>query len=277
MLAQCTPEKPAPLPPSISPLTDTTLIDLAYGSNASQKLNLGLPAGRTINTPLVVMVHGGGWSAGDKNELTWLLNGLKQRGFVVANINYRLTLNTADNYTMQLNDLASAIQFSLQQATIYTFNNSKIYLVGHSAGAHLGLSYTYSRNTSGMVKAVGSLAGPTDLFNMAYYNFNLYNPLLQPYLGMPLFPATPAATQRYKDVSPFYQANATVAPSIFLHGELDIIVNVDQSKNMAAKLGTLGVAKKLVTYPFTFHDWWLDGAKVKHTLDELAGWFNAYP
>ncbi|MGB3090448.1 MAG: hypothetical protein WBB20_10820, partial [Chitinophagaceae bacterium] len=74
-----------PPPPPAGPLRDTTITNISYGANTSQKFDLGLPAGRTATTPLVVVVHGGGWSTGDKNELTWLLNGLKQRGYAVAN------------------------------------------------------------------------------------------------------------------------------------------------------------------------------------------------
>jgi len=274
-LIGCTPE---PINPPTGPivLKDTTLLNLSYGANASQKLDLGLPANRTTNTALVIVVHGGGWSSGDKGELTWLLNGLKQRAFAVANINYRLTLNTADNYKMQLDDLDSAIQFAIRQATLQTFSNQKIYIVGHSAGAHLSLSYAYTRNASGKIKAAGSLAGPTDLFSMSYYNFNIYNSILEPFLGVPLFPATPTSEQRYKSCSPQYQATTTSAPTIFFHGEWDPIAYTDQSTGMASKLGTLGVDKKLILYPLTFHDWWTDGTKVTNTLDELKNWFNGH-
>lgn len=266
-----------PPPPPPGPLTDTTINNISYGANASQKLDLGLPGGRTVNTPLVVVVHGGGWSTGDKNELTWLLTGLKQRGFAVANINYRLTLNQPDNYKMQLDDLDSAVQFTLRQSSVYTFNGQKLYIVGHSAGGHLSLCYAYTRNASGKVKAAGSLAGPTDLFAMSYYNFNIYNPILQPFLGVPLFPSTPAATQRYKDCSPQYQATATVPATIFIHGELDIVITPDQSSSMHAKLGTLGVDRRIVTYPLVFHDWWTDATKTANTMEELKNWFNGHP
>lgn len=276
-LFSCQPDPIDPPPPPPGPLRDTTIQNISYGTNASQKLDLGLPAGRTTATSLVVVIHGGGWVTGDKNELTWLLNGLKQRGFAVANINYRLTLNQPDNYKMQIDDVDSAVQFTLRQAGVHTFNGQKLYVVGHSAGGHLGLAYTYTRNTSGKVKAVGSLAGPTDLFAMSYYNFNIYNQILEPYLGVPLFPANASATQRYKDCSPQYQATASSAPSIFFHGELDFVVTPDQSSSMFAKLGTLGVDKKLVSYPLTFHDWWTDAAKTTNTMDELKTWFNGHP
>lgn len=270
--------QPEPVdPPNTGPLRDTTIFNIAYGTDPSQKLDLGLPANRTTNTSLVMVIHGGGWATGDKAELNWLLNGLKARGYAVANINYRLTLNTTDNYKMQLDDVDSAINYTLRQSSIQTFNGQKLYIVGHSAGGHLSLSYAYTRNSSGRIKAVGSLAGPTDLHNMAYYNFNIYNLILEPFLGLPLFPASAEATTRYKNCSPFYQATATVPASIFFHGELDVVVAPDQSSMLNTKLGTLGVDHKLVSYPLTFHDWWGDGPKVTNTLDELKTWFNTHP
>jgi len=274
-LSSCQPDPVNP--PNTGPLRDTTLFNVPYGSDPAQKLDLGLPANRTNNSALVLVIHGGGWATGDKAELNWLLNGLKARGFAVANINYRLTLNTPDNYKMQLDDVDSALNYTLRQSSIQTFNGQKLYLVGHSAGGHLSLSYAYTRNSSGRIKAVGSLAGPTDLHNMAYYNFNIYNPILEPYLGLPLFPASATATDRYKNCSPFYQAASTVPASIFFHGALDVVVAPDQSSSLNNKLGTLGVDHKLVSYPLTFHDWWTDGTKVTNTLDELKSWFNTHP
>jgi len=275
-LLGCEPEVNSPQSPPIGSLRDTTIKDISYGANNNQKMDLGLPAGRTMNTPLVVVIHGGGWSTGNKSELTFLLNGLKERSFAVANINYRLTLNTADNYKMQLDDVDSAVQFVLRKASVNTFNGQKLYIVGHSAGAHLALSYAYTRNASGKVKAAGSLAGPTNLFAMSYYNFNIYNSILNPFLGIPLFPLTAGSEARYKECSPQYQAKAGVPATIFFHGELDLIVNPDQSSSMNARLGTLGVDRKLITYPFTFHDWWTDGVKATNTLDELKTWFNSH-
>ncbi len=268
-------QDPAPQPPG--PQIDTTISNLSYGSSPGQILDLGLPTGRNATTPLVIVVHGGGWSSGDKNELAWMVNGLKSRGFVVANINYRLTLNSSDNYKMQLDDLDSAIQFTLRKAPVYTFNQQKLYIVGHSAGGHLSLSYAYTRNPTNKVKAVGAMAAPTNLFGMAYYNPTIFDPLLKPFLGPSLYPITSISEQRYKSCSPQYNATNTSIPTILLHGESDFFITPDQSTNLATTLGILGVEKKLVIYPLTFHDWWLDGTKTTNTLDELKNWFMAHP
>ena len=273
LLISCAPEA---LPPQRAALRDTTIYNIPYGTDASQKIDLGLPANRNATTPLVIVVHGGGWVAGDKTELSWMLTGLKQRGFAVANINYRLTLNTADNYKMQLDDIDSAVQYSLRKANDYSFNGQKLYIVGHSAGAHLSLCYAYTRNANGKVKAVGSLSGPTNLFSMAYYNAVIYDPILKPFLGVSLYPITTDSEQRYKNCSPIFQATNSSPPSIFFYGELDLVVNPDQSTSIVYTLGTLGVDKKIIGYPLTFHDWWTDGNKTSNTLDELKYWFNGH-
>ena len=275
MLEACRPDNPAPNP--IFPLVDTTVNNLDYGDDPLQRLNLALPANRNAQTPLVMIVHGGGWVTGDKSEFLFLSNGLKQRGFAVANVNYRLSTNNPDNYKMQLDDLDSAIQYCFRKASYYTFSNQKIYLVGHSAGGHLSLALSYTRNGNGKIKAVASLAGPTDLFSMAYYNNIVYGTVLSTYLGMPLLPVTPVSEQRYKSCSPHYQATTTSPATIFFHGALDPIVNPDQSSALHSRLGTLGVDRRLISYPLTFHDWWTDNAKVTNTLDELKSWYLAHP
>ena len=93
-LSSCQPDPVNP--PNTGPLRDTTLFNVPYGSDPAQKLDLGLPANRTNNSALVLVIHGGGWATGDKAELNWLLNGLKARGFAVANINGCLLQATAN-------------------------------------------------------------------------------------------------------------------------------------------------------------------------------------
>jgi len=278
-LAGCTAAATAP-PATPVAVKDTTIVNLSYGSDAAQKLDLGLPANRTTATLLVMVVHGGGWSTGDKNEVTFMMNGLKQRGFVVANINYRLSPKTGDNYAMQLDDIHAAIAFVFGKAASLTFSTHRVYLVGHSAGAHLALSYAYTRNSAGKVRAVASLAGPTNLFNAAYFNPfpGDWHTILTPFLNTALFPITAASEAKYKAASPFYQANASVPPTILFHGDADPRVFAEQSASLYTQLGTLGVDRKYILYsPFVFHDWWADVARRDNTMDELKTWFNNHP
>lgn len=250
------------------PTVDTFFQNVSYGSNPALKVDLQLPNNRNAYTKLIILIHGGGWNAGDKNDLAFFAAGWKARGFAVANINYRLSPQTTDNYKMQLDDIDSVVQFLNANAKYYGYGAS-FYMIGHSAGAHLSLSYAYTRNSAKKIKAVGGMATPTDL--VAGAGLPLTSQLISEFLGVPLNVNT---EERYKLCSPYYQVSTFSIPTILFQGDLDFIVPKDQSINLSSKLSLLGVSNKLVVFPFVFHDWWGNTNLVTQTLDETAIWFN---
>src|SRR5688500_1855488 len=62
------------------PLVAKTTLNVSYGSHSLQKMDIYLPANRnTTNTKVMVLIHGGGWNAGDKTELTTYVDSLQRR------------------------------------------------------------------------------------------------------------------------------------------------------------------------------------------------------
>ncbi|HNN72718.1 MAG TPA: hypothetical protein PKG89_15825, partial [Ferruginibacter sp.] len=57
-----------------SPLTERIILDTAYGTAPAQKMDIYLPAGRTAATKLIILIHGGGWEAGDKADMNYYKN-----------------------------------------------------------------------------------------------------------------------------------------------------------------------------------------------------------
>lgn len=47
-----------------------SIMNVSYGASAEQKMDVYLPANRSVSTPVVMLLHGGGFVAGDKNEFT---------------------------------------------------------------------------------------------------------------------------------------------------------------------------------------------------------------
>jgi arylformamidase len=88
--------------------------------------------------PVVVMIHGGAWQIGDKanpdigshKAATFVSN-----GFVYVAINYRLSPSV--RYTTQAGDVAKALAWVVQNIGRYSGDLRRIYIMGHSAGAHL--------------------------------------------------------------------------------------------------------------------------------------------
>ena len=109
--------------------------EISYGADAKQRLDF-YPAKDNAKAGLVVFVHGGGWSIGDKSNGTGtkpaFYNGL---GYAFASINYRLVPQVKPGDQAQ--DVASAIAALRKDAARLGFDPDRIILMGHSAGAHL--------------------------------------------------------------------------------------------------------------------------------------------
>ena len=108
---------------------------LAYGTDALQSLDYWSAADR--GAPLVVFVHGGGWKRGDKRMMdgSAKLSHWQSLGYAIASVNYRLVPgHTVED---QAADLSSAVAYLKENAARLGFDDRRIALVGHSAGAHL--------------------------------------------------------------------------------------------------------------------------------------------
>ena len=107
--------------------------ELAYGAHERQKLDLGFPQGADGKHPVLLFVHGGGWSIGDKRQgaASKGAHFLKQ-GWAFATTNYRLVPDAT--VEQQAADVAAAISFLRKQPGL---DGNRIVVMGHSAGAHL--------------------------------------------------------------------------------------------------------------------------------------------
>lgn len=135
---------------------------IAYGADPLQTLDHW--PGAAAGAPLVVFVHGGGWSKGDKRMMQGSdkLRHWQARGYAVASLNYRLVPEAT--VEQQAQDVAAAV--ALLKAR---FAPRRIALVGHSAGAHLvaltGTDPAYLRN-AGLTFA--DIAGVVPIDGAAY-------------------------------------------------------------------------------------------------------------
>lgn len=114
-----------------------TYLDIPYASkSAAQKLDIYVPSQGEGPFPVIVSIHGGSYSHGDKmgTELECTKQGLK-RGYAVVSINYRLSGEAI--HPAQINDVKAAIRFIKANAPKYNLNPHKIALWGSSAGGGL--------------------------------------------------------------------------------------------------------------------------------------------
>lgn len=97
-------------------------------------LNVYMPK-KGSNSPMVVWVHGGSLSYGDKDNVLHKAEYFTARGYVFVSINYRLT--PAVHHPANVQDVADAVVWLYENARHYSADPEKIFLIGHSAGADL--------------------------------------------------------------------------------------------------------------------------------------------
>jgi arylformamidase len=106
--------------------------DVPY--NGRQCLDI-YAAGTGHDLPVMLWVHGGGWTNGDKSMVDLKPEAFNSRGYLLVSVDYALVPSV--NYREQVRELAQAIAWVHQHIAEYGGSGDKIYLMGHSAGAHL--------------------------------------------------------------------------------------------------------------------------------------------
>ncbi len=232
-----------------------TILNVKYGADAKQAMDIYLPANRTAaTTPVLILIHGGAWVEGNRTDLNAFVDTLKRRAphYAIFNISYRLAANGQNLFPAQENDVKAAVEFILSKRTEYNVSD-RFALLGASAGAHLALLHAYKYTTPVKAKAVVSFFGPTELVQM--YN-NPPNPLI-PLLLTSVTGGTPASMPGiYQQSSPFNFVTNTSTATLLLHGGLDIVVASSQSTLLQNKLNSVGVSNQFVFYPNGGHGDW---------------------
>ncbi|MCX7547731.1 alpha/beta hydrolase [Xanthomarina sp. F1114] len=244
--------------------------NVSYGSDSDQVFDIYLPANRNLDTNIMILVHGGGWNAGDKNDMNdvrdYLRNEFPDMGIV--NINYRLADENNLPYPMQLDDITSVINHLKYNQNYYVIDDD-FGFVGVSAGAHLALLWSYAFDTNSDIEMVCSIVGPTNLTDPAYLNNS--DPMLQALLD--LF-GEDASIEFLEEASPYHRVTDTAPPTILFYGGQDPLIPTSQGTDMRDKLETLGVPHQFTLYPNAGHGW--IGPDLFDTITKLKVFIETY-
>ena len=121
---------------SAKTVADGTVLDIEYGTfdKSALLLDAYIPTGQGEH-PVVVLVHGGGWIGGDKQDMAFLAKPLTEAGFTCFSVGYRLA--PAHRWPACLSDVGAAVCWVKDHAQDYKGDPKRIALLGYSAGGHL--------------------------------------------------------------------------------------------------------------------------------------------
>ena len=198
-------------------------------------LDVHMPAG-VRRPPLVVFVHGGAWTTGNKTQYPAFL---VQRGFAVASLDFRSS-NEA-RFPADVYDIKAGIRFLRARAADYGYRNDRIAIVGASSGGHLAALVGVTNgekalegtegdylNVSSSVQAIVSYFGASDLTTILSQStpegLKVREPALQRLLG-----ASPdQVPELTRQASPIFHVDRNDPPVLLLHGDQDTQMPLNQ-------------------------------------------------
>ncbi len=240
-----------------SPEADPFAVEkaVAYGDDPRQVGDLFRPRGAGP-FPAVVLIHGGSWARGDREDMAGVARRFAASGYVVWNINYRLA--PEHTFPAQLEDARAALAWLHERAATLSVDPERIAVMGYSAGGHLALLLGLDEAEPAPA-VVASGAGPTDL--------RVYprSPAIQRLLGGEL----EERPDLWKSASPITHVTPDDPPVVLYHGALDALVGIEQSRSLAARLRAEGVTSRLIEQPWTGHmtAFLFDDASIRGVLD----------
>ena len=250
-------------PPRAAPLVP---LDLAFGVARhdviadehiydvvdDQRLALDLyrPQYEVGPRPVVVVIHGGGWTDGDKRQLAVLSRYLAARGYVVANVGYRLAPDA--RFPAPLEDLVSAIQYLKDLETTHGVDPTRLAFLGRSAGGQIALLAAYTLEEPA-IQGVVSFYGPTEL------RWGYENPakasIVDSSLALELYLGGSPAThgEQYDAAEPVRFATNASPPTLLIQGLRDEHVAPFHAESLSAHLGDVDVPHLVVQMPWATH------------------------
>jgi acetyl esterase/lipase len=215
--------------------------DVVYATVEGKPLGLDLylPAG-VKKPPLLVWVHGGGWSAGSKDQYP---AEFVEQGFAVASLDFRQS--TEARFPANVQDIKAAIRFLRAKAGDYGYRTDRIAIAGASSGGHLaalvgvtngnkeleGSEGEYLKESSS-VQAIVSYFGASNLNTILAqstpFGLNVRKPALERLLG--------ALPENAKDLatlaSPVTHVDRSDPPLLLFHGDQDPQMPINQSHEL---------------------------------------------
>lgn len=195
------------------------------------------------NAPVVVFFYGGSWKSGRRQWYRWAGEALAQRGMVVVIPDYRQWPNVRLEGFMQ--DAAQAVAWTHAHAADYGGDPARLFVMGHSAGAHIGaLLATDAHWLAGVgmqprqLDGFIGLAGPYDFLPLTDPDF------------IDMFGSTHAAQLRSQ---PVHYVDGDEPPMLLMQGSSDKVVWPRNATSLAAALQREGEPVELKLYPDIGH------------------------
>jgi acetyl esterase/lipase len=243
--------------------------DIAYNSGSLHKFDLYLPAHRDRATKLIVYIHAGGFTGGDKADDANIAKFFASKGYVAATINYSLSGNGSNaNVRTMADEVKQGVASIVQAARSRGYAVDAMAISGGSAGGTLAMIYAYrdAEQSPVPVKAVISLVGPAAFDPIAWFGINdnfasdetaASGAGLVSIMTGELVSAEMMRSGAYRDVlksiTPTALVTSGAPPTLVAFGALDKVAPLAASTGLLQALKRQGVRHDALVFPNSGH------------------------
>lgn len=259
--------------------------DVDYlGPDREEKADLYLPPvfepGKTY--PGVVIIHGGGWTAGDKGALREINIGttLASHGYVCLSINYALAKTGSPTFPQNIQDCKRAVRWLRKNADRFQLDVDHIGAIGGSAGGHLTALLAVSGPEVGLDPEEDAdfscrIQAAVPMYPHCASSWEGKVPPI-PYANLPMFTQPLAeAPELWDSASPIKQLSKDDPPLLILHGTADTTTPLRQSTLFHDAAKQIGVPSEIIIIEDAPHSFHLQ-PKQRDLREEVLGFFDKY-
>ena len=271
----------------------TKISDVSYDSGEVNKFDLYLPKDNTKeNYGLVVYLHAGGFTTGDKSDDESMLAWLTSKGYVAAGINYTLKTDDNDkNILTQSNEIKSAIPKVIEEAEKNGYHIDKLTMAGGSAGHCLAMIYAYRDAGESPVPVVLTFGavGPSSFFKDDWTNYGLNQETDEAYQAAAdlfgTFGGVKLTKEMVKDgsyqellkpISAYAWIDENSVPTVVAYGKYDKVQPYEGSLRLKKALEDNNIDHKYFVLPHSGHGLQNDDKISKQWMEAVEEYLDKY-
>ncbi len=259
--------------PRIPTGAERVMRDVTYSTidGVNLKMDIYYPQTDSSSYPVVMYVHGGGWTSGSKSSGAGMRDvpTLLDHGYAVASIDYRLAPRW--KFPAQIEDVKCAVRYLRVNAEELKIDPDHIGTYGGSVGGHLVTLLGTSSDDlfggdcpwpgSARVQAVVDMFGSADFSLFDFSGFSV---------AERVFGVSESSDPIFTQASPVTWVSPDDPPFLILHGDKDTIVPLSQSQSLYDHLQAAGVPVELVVVKNAGHGFKPTGGRIDPSRSDIS-------
>ncbi|MBQ8783366.1 MAG: alpha/beta hydrolase [Clostridia bacterium] len=245
-------------------MADSVILrDIQYRNHERQTIDILIPKKAVSDSGVILFIHGGGWTQGDKSDYFADAQHFCRLGYISATMNYRFASKSI-NFNHVLDDVTNALKTLKEKCAEYGYKLNKLILSGGSAGAHIALLYAYTKKETSPIPPVAACCycPPADCTKEDFlmgnkgelesWKYEILSMVCDIEISKNTFLGE-LSQNALGRISPINYVDENCVPTAIFHGKNDELIPIMQIEDFVKKLSEFNIKHDFVIYENSNH------------------------